>query len=353
MDGDIREKIIPCTARLGRYPDKISAILFLLLILLILFSLTTGKFATNPGDLVHLVISGVSAQQGDQTGIQTVFWDIRLPRVLAAVFVGTGLAISGAALQGMFNNPLVSPQFLGITGGAAFGSALAFLFSFGFSSAGCMGFVMGIVSVILVIGISRLFSIQTISGLILAGIIIDSLFQSCIGLIKYLADPNDHLPSLVYWMMGSFNHVTAGSLILAGPVILLFSLILYAIRWQINLLSFGEETAETLGVPAHVLYVVILLAVAVITSASVTLAGPIGWIGLVIPNMVRVLTGPDHLLVIPCSALLGGSYLLLMDTIARTIAPTEIPVGILTAVIGVPVFVFLLRSQNRSRDHAD
>ena len=253
----------------------------------------------------------------------------------------------------MFNNPLVSPQFLGITGGAAFGSSLALLMTFSFSSAGITGFIMGVVSVMIVIAVSRLFPMQTITGLILAGLIVDSLFQSCIGLIKFLADPDDRLPSLVYWMMGSFNHVTSEHLMVAGPVIFIFIIVLYAIRWQINLLAFGEETASTLGISATTLYGIILIAVAIITAASVTLAGPIGWIGLVIPNMIRVLVGPNHLSVIPNSALLGGGYLLLMDTIARTAAPTEIPVGILTALLGVPAFVLLLRNHHRGSVHAD
>ena len=306
-----------------------------------------GKYEISSGDLIDQ-ISGIHPSQTDKDAIlQTVFWDVRFPRILAAVLVGAGLAISGAALQGMFNNPLVSPQFLGMTGGAAFGSSVALLFSLGFTSAGVLGFFTGLLSVILVLAISRLFALQTITGLILAGIIIDSLFQSGIGLIKFLADPEGHLPSLVYWMMGSFNRVSSDNLLIAGSLIFLCILFLYSIRWQINLLSSGEEIADTQGVPSFYLYAIILLIVAIISGAAVSLAGPIGWIGLVIPNIIRILTGPDHLLVIPQSALLGGSYLLLMDTLARTAAPVEIPVGILTALIGVPAFLFLLRSDRR------
>ncbi|PWR72540.1 FecCD family ABC transporter permease [Methanospirillum lacunae] len=338
--------------KITRFSDGFSIFLLVILIFLIAISVFCGKYQASPFDALYQVIQGNSVS-GDLTGIETVFWEIRVPRIIAAVLVGTGLAISGAVLQGIFNNPIVSPQFLGITSGAAFGAAVALLLSFSFATAGIFAFLGGVLAVVFVILINRLFSFQTITGLVLAGIIVESIFQSGIGLIKYLADPGGRLPSLMYWMMGSFNHVTSDGLLIAGPVLMILIMFLYSIRWQINLLCFGEETANNLGVPASLLYVIILLAVSLITAASISLAGPIGWIGLVIPNIIRSLSGLDHLLSIPRSALLGGSYLLIMDTIARTAAPTEIPVGILTALIGVPFFLFILKSQHRVHNYGN
>ena len=334
----------PQPAGLRDHPLLISGILGMTIIFLAIFALFVGKNPISPGQVIE-ILGGIWNGSTDlQSGASQSVLFIRFPRIIAALLVGAGLAVAGAVLQGIFNNPLVSPQFLGISSGAAWGVAIAILMNANPGVTSVAAFACGLSAIVVALLLSRLYRSTMIYGLVLAGIIVGALFQSLTALIKYLADPADKLPSIIFWMAGSFNHVNPESLPILGVILIIPLILLIMLRWQINLLSLGEDPAKTLGLPSRFLYVLILVLSTLMVASSVVIAGPIGWVGLVIPNIIRQISGPDHIWLVPQSALLGGAYLLLIDTIARTVGQTEIPVGILTALIGTPVFIWLLRT---------
>jgi iron complex transport system permease protein len=281
--------------------------------------------------------------------IETVVLQVRGPRVLAAVLVGAALALAGTAFQGLFRNPLVSPDILGASSGAALGAVIGIYLSFGVFAIQALAFVGGLVAVaaVYVIG-SAVRSRDPILVLVLTGVVVGSLFGAGVGLVKYLADPYNQLPAMTFWLLGSLSATTAPDLIpLLGPIAL-GALVLIALRWRMNVMSLPEEEARALGVATGRLRVAIIAAATLVTSASVAAAGIIGWVGLVVPHLARSLVGPDFARLLPASAILGGGYLLLIDTLARTMAQVEIPLGILTAVIGTPFFIWLLASVQKT-----
>jgi iron complex transport system permease protein len=274
---------------------------------------------------------------------------VRGPRVLAAVLIGSALAVAGAAFQGLFRNPLVSPDILGASSGAALGTVLGIFFSLGVVGIESLAFAGGLVAVAAAYAIgSALSARDPILVLVLAGVVIGALLGAAVGLVKYLADPYNQLPAMTFWLLGSLASTTAADLVpLAGPV-LIGALVLVALRWRMNVMSLPEEEARALGVPTGPLRIAIVAAATLVTSASVAAAGIIGWVGLVVPHLARALVGPDFPRLLPTAALLGGGYLLFIDTLARTAAPIEIPLGILTAVIGTPFFIWLLAGMQRT-----
>jgi iron complex transport system permease protein len=263
--------------------------------------------------------------------------------------VGAALAVAGTAFQGLFRNPLVSPDILGASSGAALGAVLGIYFSLGVIGIESLAFVGGLVAVaaVYVIG-SLLQGRDPILVLVLTGVVIGALLGAGIGLVKYLADPYNQLPAMTFWLLGSLAATTASDLLpLAGPVAL-GTVVLVALRWRLNVMSLPEDEARTLGVATGPLRITIVLAATLVTSASVATSGIIGWVGLVVPHLARALVGPDFPRLVPTAALLGGGYLLFIDTLARTAAPIEIPLGILTAVIGTPFFIWLLAGMQRT-----
>lgn len=328
-------------------PSVVITLLIVILLILAIVALFLGKNPLSPLQVIDTIRDACTGMADpDSAAVLTIF-SIRLPRIIAAILVGSGLAVTGAVLQGIFNNPLVSPQFLGISSGAAWGVIVALLFGAGSGIATLAAFASGLSAIILALLLSRIYQKAMIYGLILAGIIVGSLFQSLTAVIKYLADPADKLPSIIFWMAGSFNHVNPETLPFLGIMLLIPMTLLIMLRWQVSLLSLGEDSAQSLGIPSRMMYVIILFLSTLIVAASVAIAGPIGWIGLVIPNIIRHLSGPDHIRLIPYCAFCGGIYLLFIDTIARTAWLTEIPVGILTALIGTPVFIWVLKRSGR------
>jgi iron complex transport system permease protein len=277
-----------------------------------------------------------------QTDIRVVTL-IRLPRVLFAILSGAGLAMSGAVLQGVFRNPLVGPQVIGVTAGSGFGGALAImLFSSQFLNMG-FAFAFGLAAVAAVFLLSRSKGHSPILMLVLSGVIASAFFTALTSLIKYVADPYDKLPAIVVWLMGSFATITYKKLVASAIPLILAGSFLFLIRFRINIVSLGEEEAEAIGVKTDRLRWMILIAVAVITAAVVSAAGIVGWVGLVVPHMARMIIGPDHRKLLPASALIGGTYMLWVDNLARSATAAEIPLGIITAIIGAPVFGYLLK----------
>jgi len=274
---------------------------------------------------------------------------VRGPRVLAAVLVGAALAVAGTAFQGLFRNPLVSPDILGASSGAALGAVIGIYFSLGVFGIQGLAFVGGIVAVAAVYMIgSAVRSRDPILVLVLTGVVVGSLLGAGVGLVKYLADPYNQLPAMTFWLLGSLSATTVSDLVpLFGPVAL-GTLVLLALRHRMNVMSLPDEEARALGLATGPLRVAIVAAATLVTSASVATAGIIGWVGLVVPHLARSLVGPDFSRLLPAAAILGGGYLLLIDTLARNIAQIEIPLGILTAVVGTPFFIWLLASVQKT-----
>ena len=332
--------------RMGEFP--VLVLLCLLLAGLFFVSLFIGRYPADPVTVGRILLSLVLPVDPTwPVTVETAVLDVRLPRALGAMLVGAGLSISGTAFQGLFRNPLVSPQILGVSAGAGFGAALALLLFDGTAQVQALAFVFGIIAVGITYAISRLYTINPVLMLVLAGMVVGALFQALTSMIKYVADPLNRLPAIVFWLMGSFNGVSLADLAWVAPPILVACAVLVLLRWRLNLLSLGEEEARSLGVNTRGLMAVIILCTTVIVAAAVSISGMIGWVGLVIPHLGRMIVGPDHTALVPVSVVLGALYLLFVDDLARTLLTTEIPIGIITAIIGAPFFLYLLR-RNRT-----
>ncbi len=280
--------------------------------------------------------------------LHSVVMDVRLPRILAAVLVGAALSISGAAFQGVFQNPLVSPHILGVASGAGFGAALAILVFNDIWVIHLVSFTMGLVAVGVTHTLSRVYRMRATLMLVLSGIVVGSLFSALTSFLKYIADPMNKMPAIVFWLLGSLNHVSARNLFITAPLFLVCIVILLRVRWQINLLAMGETDARSLGANTTQLKAVVIISATIATASAVCICGIIGWIGIMIPHMGRLAVGPDHRFLLPVSMVMGAVYLTLVDTIARTLLATEIPIGILTAIFGAPVFALLLKNMGET-----
>ncbi len=315
-----------------------------ILIATIVVSLSVGRYAVPVEHTLAILASKIMPFAPTWTDTEArVVELIRMPRVLLAGCCGAGLAIAGAALQGVFRNPLVGPQVLGVTSGAAFGGALAILLAESAALLIGLAFLFGLGAMALVYALSLTRGRAPVLILVLSGIVVGALFSALVSLVKFVADPDEKLPAIVFWLMGSFAAASQEKLWLVAPVIVGSSLIVYLLRFRINVLSLGDEEAKSLGISVEPVRWTVFCAVALISSAVVAAAGIVGWVGLVIPHIARYLTGPDHRLLIPAAAFIGAIYLIIVDDVARTVAPAEIPIGILTALIGAPVFALLLR----------
>ncbi len=304
-------------------------------------SLFLGRYMLSPAKVVSILAGKISGNAASGVEINVV-WDIRLPRMILNILVGAGLAASGAAFQGTFQNRLVSPDILGVSNGAGFGAALAMLLGSKVPlGVAIMAFVGGLLSVFLTYFISRLKNDGSSLALVLSGIIVSSFFGALISFIKLVADTDSVLPSITYWLMGSFASPSYSKVIFASVFIGGGTAVLLAMRWKINILSMGDEEAFTLGVNPVKNRMIIITAATFITAACVTVSGIIGWIGMIIPNICREYISADNKLLIPASCVAGALFMTAVDLAARTATAAEIPIGILTAVIGAPVFVFV------------
>ena len=316
----------------------------------LLLAFTVGRYPVTLAELANVLLAKISGQGTDVSpAVQSVILQVRGPRVLAAALVGAALAVAGTAFQGLFRNPLVSPDILGASSGAALGAVMGIFFSLGVLAIQAFAFVGGLLAVaaVYVIG-SAVRSRDPILVLVLTGVVVGALLGAGVGLINDLPDPNNQLPALTFWLLGSLAAANVSDLLpLFGPVAI-GTAVLIALRWRMNVMSLPEEEARSLGVATGPLRVIIVAAATLTTSASVATAGIIGWVGLVVPHLSRSLVGPDFARLLPTAAILGGGYLLLIDTIARTAAEVEIPLGILTAVVGTPFFIWLLASMQRT-----
>jgi iron complex transport system permease protein len=274
---------------------------------------------------------------------------VRLPRIVLAAFAGAGLAVCGAALQGVFRNPLVAPQILGISPGAAFGGAFAILV--GWSGLVMLGlsFAMGLAALTIVGFIARINGRTELVTVVLAGLVVGAMFAALTSLLQFVANPNSSLPAIVYWLMGSFATATWERVWLAVPGILIGTSILLMLRFRLNVLSLDEAEAKSLGAKPDLERWLVFTMVALVVGSQVAVAGIVGWVGLIIPHAARLIVGVDHRQLLPASALLGASFLVIVDTLARTATAAEIPLGVLTALVGAPAFAWLLRRHYRER----
>jgi iron complex transport system permease protein len=320
------------------------------LLLLTAFAFAVGRFPLAPADLAALAANKLfGAGTAVPPTVETVVLQVRGPRILAALLVGAALAAAGAAYQGMFRNPLVSPDILGVSAGAALGAVLGIFFAQSALVVQFGAFAGGLAAVALVYAVGA--SVRRhdpILALILAGIVIGTLFGSMIALLKYLADPYNQLPAITYWLLGSLAAVAPRDLALAAPCALAGLVPLYLLRWRMNLLSLSDDEARALGVPLTRLRIAVVCAATLMTAAAVAICGIIGWVGLLIPHAARLLVGPEFSRLLPLSMLLGAAFLLAVDTLSRSIAPIEIPPGVLTALIGTPFFLWLFATARRS-----
>lgn len=323
-------------------------ILFLVVIVL---SFSVGRYPIKFYDVIKVILNKLNVYfiSINETS-ETIIWNIRIPRVLAAILIGAGISTSGALFQGLFKNPMVSPDMLGATQGSAFGAALGILLSLNFYLITVMSFITGLISVTITYIISKIFKSDRILGLVLAGIMIGSIFSSGISFIKLIADTENQLPGITYWLMGSLASIKIVDVkFIFLPII--FGLIISNLyKWEINIFTMGEEEAKSLGVNTEMVRMIIIFVATLMTASSVSVSGVIGWIGLIIPHFTRLIFGDDYRNVIPASGIIGATFLLVVDGFCRNLATSEIPIGILTSFIGAPIFLFLIYKKGKVYD---
>lgn len=322
------------------------AMLVLLLIVALLTGLLAGKYPISMGQVWWTLQSRLWPDATSpllNPTIDTIIWDLRLPRMVAAVLVGSTLAAAGAAYQGMFRNPLVSPDILGVSAGAGLGAVSAIYMGLSMLAVQALAFAGGLAAVAVVYTVAQgVRRHDPVLVLVLAGVALSAFLGACISLLKILADPYTDLPSITFWLLGGLNAVSYTELAYAVPLAVAGLLPLVLLRWRINLLSLSDEEASALGMDTATVRGWLIVAATLMTASAVSFTGVIGWVGLVIPHMARLLVGPGFSKLLPASLLLGGAFLLLTDTLARSMTDIELPLGILTAMVGAPFFLFML-----------
>ena len=324
-------------------------ILAILLVCGIVLAVCIGKYPVTPGESLQILRNALfrRTQSAPEMTVNVVL-GLRIPRILASIFVGAALSMAGAAYQGMFKNPLVSPDFLGVSGGACVGAALAILLSLSTVFISMFAFAGGIIAFLLTVSLPALIRNRSNIVLVLAGIIIGSVMSSILGFIKYTADPATQLASITYWTMGNFSYVSVVELMIIIPILLVPMILLILMAWWIDVLSMGEDEARTLGANVRLIRGIVIFCSTLLTAGSVCVAGTISWVGLIVPHFGRMITGPANRKLIPVSGLLGGLFMLLVDTLTRIIGVSEMPVSIMTGAVGSVFFYWLLWRQKDS-----
>lgn len=326
----------------------LSIALIVLPFLVALICLGIGRYHLNILQTLRVLFSGIAGNT--VSGVErSVVFNVRLPRIVLSASVGAGLACSGAAFQSLFTNPLATPDTLGVASGASFGAVLVMMMGGNliFVQLGALAF--GMISCFLVFVIGRTKNKTSIVMVVLAGMVISALFQALLSLLKYVADPEDQLPAITYWLMGSMSGASYKNLLLGLPFIAGGLIVLIVLRWRLNILSLSEDEARSLGVNIKRLRVVIIAAASMITASCISMCGQVGWVGLLVPHIARMLCGSNNKSVIPISISLGAVFMLIMDTVSRSASAAEIPISILTAIIGAPFFIGLLKKTGGSQ----
>lgn len=318
-------------------------ILTIFLIILFCVSSIVGRYQIDLKIVLDIILSVfINIEQYWGKTLTTVVLEVRLPRIMLAILVGGALSVAGASYQTLFKNPMVSPDILGVSAGAGFGAALAMINSRNWLEIQGTAFIFGIIAVTAAYLISTIFGGQSITVLVLAGVVVSSFFQALLSIVKTLADTDNELPTITFWLMGSLNRGTNQDLIFMLPALGLSLLVLFLLRHQINALSAGEDVAQTMGVNVPLVKLAVIATSTLMTVSSVSICGIIGWIGLVVPHLARMLTGADYSKIMVLSFLIGGTFLLGIDNLIRGIDAIDLPLGVLTALVGTPLFVALL-----------
>jgi len=324
--------------------------LFVLLLLTIGIALVMGAYDIGIRDVYHVLLVHLNPAW-DSANLNnlynTVVWDIRLPRIILSVAVGIALAIAGGVFQGCFRNPLVEPYILGVSSGAAFGAALAIVFPAFLFSLQVSAFVFGTIAVFAAYLLARVRGETPIVTLILAGVIVGSIFAALVSILKYVA-ADAALREIVFWLMGGFYYASWKDVTTIVPIIAGCFFLLWFLSWKLNILSMGDEESRTLGVNPERYKIILIIVSTLITAISVSAVGIIAWVGLMMPHAARMLLGPDHRFMLPAAAIMGGIYMVICDTLARTVTSAEIPVGIITSILGAPYLIYLLRSKGKT-----
>ncbi len=333
----------------GMNAVTLGILLAALLLFAVVFTVCVGKYDIKPKEVLEILwcrLWGLESRYPQMT--VNVVMGLRIPRILASILVGASLALSGATYQGIFCNPLISPDFLGVSSGACVGAALAILLSLQAGFIQLFAFLGGIIAVAPALTLPLLFRNNSNIMLVLAGIIVGSAMSSVMGFIKYVADPDTQLAAITYWTMGSFSYISLGDLLPTLPFIIIPALVLQLMSWRIDVLSMGEQEAQALGINVRLVRGIVILCSTLLTASSVCIAGTISWVGLVIPHLGRMMVGPNNTKLLPVTALLGALFMLVVDTLTRTIGAAEMPISILTGIVGAPFYAWLLWRQRRS-----
>ncbi len=301
-----------------------------------------GRYSITVGDTIRTLFSpltGASVKGSDYT----VVFNVRLPRIILALAVGLGLAVSGTAFQALFSNPLATPDTLGVASGASFGAVLALLFGYSLITVQLFALVFGLLALLLTYAVSKIKGSSGIIMIVLGGIVVSSLFEAFVSFIKYIADPQDKLPTISYWLMGSMASATYNSLKLGLPFIIAGALVLFLLRWRMNIVSLGDDEAKSLGGRLQLVRILIMISATMVTASCVSMCGQVGWVGLLVPHIAKFLVGNDNRKVVPISLGFGAAFMVVVDTVARSLTAAELPLSVLTAIIGAPFFIVLLR----------
>lgn len=315
-------------------------------VIIFVISLFLGRYSVSNMEILKILANNLLGCDFEPTWTESaakVIIQVRLPRAIMAAMVGAGLSMSGASFQGMFQNPLVSPFILGVSAGASFGAALGLVLDLPYIAVQGLAFVMGLVAVAITYFLAHIYKSTPILMLVLAGTVVSAFFQALLSVIKFTADGDEKLPAITFWLMGSLGSVSLNDIMLSFIPIAISIIGLLVLRWKINVLSMGDREARSLGVHTERIKFFIILFSTIITSTAVSICGIIGWVGQVIPHFCRMLVGPDHKALIPATMFVGAAYILVVDDLCRLLTASEIPLGILTAIIGAPIFAYLLR----------
>ena len=331
-----------------RKQGMMSLLIFLLPFAAAVICIGIGRYNISPAESLGILLSPLTGREVDPQG-WAVIYHVRLPRILLALAVGMGLSVSGASFQSLFSNPLATPDTLGVATGASFGAVLALLFTRNILVVQLAALLMGLAALAGTCLISRLNGKSSILMVVLGGMVVSSLFQALVSLAKYVADPEEDLPAITYWLMGSMSRATYQGLAVGIPLILLGVAVLFLLRWRLNILSLQEDETKALGIDVKKLRLIVMAAATLVTAACVSLCGQVGWVGLLIPHAARMLYGSDNRKIIPVSIGLGSAFMVAIDTASRAATAAEIPVSILTAIIGAPFFIILLRKTGGAR----
>ena len=321
-------------------PTRIT--LIILPVVVAIIALSAGRMAIPISDVFRSIINLFGGSFSVSPQIQTVVTTIRLPRILLAMLVGSGLSAAGISFQSLFSNPLATPDTLGVASGASLGAALGILMGFGLLGIQLTALIFGLFAVFLT-ALAGLGRQNSPSNAVLAGIMISSLFSGLVSLVKFLADSDTQLPAITYWLMGSLSGAGYKSLLFGAPLILIGIFVLFALRWRLNILPLSDDEARSSGTNINILRIITVLCATLITASCVSMCGQVGWVGLLVPHICRMKFGSNHKVLLPASISIGAAFMIIVDTLARSISAAEIPISVLTAIIGAPFFIYLMR----------